>query len=173
VSSPYSPYPQGGEQGEGYGQSPYQPYPPGGGWQPGTPGGDWEPGTQRSYLQGGPVNFGQAISCAFKNAFVYQGRASRSAFWWFFLFSFIIDAVVFGIRQGSHVGGLTLGVIVGIAMLIAWIPLFVRRLHDSGKSGFWALIYIGIIIPIVDIAVAIAIIVLACMPGTPGPNRFG
>jgi uncharacterized membrane protein YhaH (DUF805 family) len=164
VSSPYSPYPQGGDQGGGYGQSPYQPFPPGGGWQPGT---------QRGYLQGAPVGFGQAVPLAFKNALTYRGRASRSAFWWFFLFSVVIDVIVFGIRETSDTAGLALGVIVGICMLVAWIPLFVRRLHDSEKSGLWALIYIGMIIPIVDIVALIAIIVFGCLPGTPGPNRFG
>lgn len=164
MSSPYSPYPQGGDQGGGYGQ-PYQPFPQGGG--------GWEPGTQRGYLQGSPVSFGEAISQAFQNAFTYRGRASRSAFWWFFLFSVIIDVIVYGIRDASPVVGLVIGSIIGVIMLVVWIPLFIRRLHDSDKSGLLALLYIGLIIPIIDIAVMIAIIVLAALPGTPGPNRFG
>lgn len=164
MSSPYTPYPQGGDQGGGYGQPPYQPYPQGGGW---------EPGTGRGYLQGGPVGFGQAIPLAFQNAFTYRGRASRSAFWWFFLFSLIIDAIVYGIRSASPAAGLVVGSVIGIIMLVVWIGLFVRRLHDSDKSGLLALLYIGIIVPFIDVAVAIAIIVLAVLPGTPGPNKFG
>jgi uncharacterized membrane protein YhaH (DUF805 family) len=174
VSSPYSPYPQGdgGDQYGGYGQQPYQPYPQGGG--------GWEPGTQRGYLEGGPVNFGQAISYAFKNALAYKGRASRSAYWWFFLFSFIIDVIVVGIRESSTTVGVVFGAIVGICMLAAWIPLFVRRLHDSNKSGYWALLYLGVIAEfigragsLVTLVALIVIIVFACLPGTPGPNRFG
>src|ERR1700745_1125175 len=60
VSSPYTPYPQGGDQG-GYGQ----PYPQGSG--------DWNTGTPQGYLQGGPVGFGEAISQAFKNILTFNG----------------------------------------------------------------------------------------------------
>ena len=41
----------------------------------------WDP-SQRGYLQGGPVGFGEAISEGFKNIVTFNGRASRSAFWW-------------------------------------------------------------------------------------------
>ncbi|MGH3169293.1 MAG: DUF805 domain-containing protein [Trebonia sp.] len=95
MSSPYSPYPQGGEQGGQYGG--YQPFPQGGG-------GGWEPGTQQGYLQGAPVNFGEAISNAFKNAFVYSGRASRSAYWWFVLFNVIVNIVLDFVERIGTVG---------------------------------------------------------------------
>jgi len=78
MSSPYQPYPQD-PQG-GYGQPPY---PPRGGWDP----------SQRGYLQGGPVGFGEAISEGFRNIVTFNGRASRSAFWWFFLGAIIIDLI--------------------------------------------------------------------------------
>jgi uncharacterized membrane protein YhaH (DUF805 family) len=138
----YTPYPQSSDQG-GYGQ----PYPQG-------------------YLQGGPVGFGEAISQAFKNILTFNGRASRSAYWWFSLFLFIIGiavGVIVAVASGSR--GIqysfdAVGFVLGIA-------LQVRRLHDINRSGYWA--FIGLI-PIVG---AIVLLVFACQPGTPGPNRFG
>lgn len=63
----------------GYG---YVPYPPQqGGYAPAGP---------RGYLEGGPVSFGDAVKLAFRNFFTYQGRASRSAYWWFVLFTVIV-----------------------------------------------------------------------------------
>ena len=46
------------------------------------------------------------------------------------------------------------------------ISLAVRRLHDSGKSGFWWLIGF---IPVIG---TITLIVFYCLPGTPGPNKY-
>ena len=151
VSSSYTPYPQSGDQG-GYGQ--YQ----------GS--GDWAPGTPQGYLQGGPVGFGEAIAQAFKNILTFNGRASRSAYWWFSLFLFIIGIVlgiIVAVASGSR--GIQYSFdAVGFALGLA---LQVRRLHDINRSGFWC--FIGLI-PIVG---TIVLIVFACQPGTPGPNRFG
>lgn len=152
MSSSYTPYPQSGDQGA-YGQ----PYPQGSG--------GWGPGTSRGYLQGGPVGFGEAISQAFKNILTFNGRASRSAYWWFSLFLFIIGIVV-GIivtvasaSRGIQYSFDAVGFVLGLA-------LQVRRLHDIDRSGYWA--FIGLI-PIVG---TIVLLVFACQPGTPGPNRF-
>lgn len=150
MSSPYQPYPQ--DPSGGYGQPPY---PPQGGW--GTP--------QRGYLQGGPVGFGEAISEAFKNIVTFTGRASRSAFWWFFLGAIIIDVI--GAIIGTAAHAVAIQYIIYILVAIVTLSLSVRRLHDSGKSGFWWLIGF---IPIIG---TITLIVFYCLPGTPGPNKYG
>lgn len=161
MSSPYQPYPQEpsggyGQQQPGYGQQGgYSPYPPGqGGWEP----------DQRTYLQGGPVGFGEAISEGFKNMFTFQGRASRSAFWWFALLAIIIDVVVAIIAAVAKVQALQY--VVEAIIAIATIGLQVRRLHDTGRTGWWW--WIGII-PIVG---GIVLLVFDCLPGTPGPNKY-
>lgn len=150
MSSPYQPYPQ--DPSGGYGQPPY---PPQGGW--GTP--------QRGYLQGGPVGFGEAISEAFKNIVTFTGRASRSAFWWFFLGAIIIDVIGAIIGTAAHAAAIQY--IIYILVAVVTLSLSVRRLHDSGKSGFWWLIGF---IPIIG---TITLIVFYCLPGTPGPNKYG
>ncbi|HEV3379834.1 MAG TPA: DUF805 domain-containing protein [Trebonia sp.] len=157
MSSPYSPYPQDGDQGGGYGQPPYQPYPGGSGW---------EPGTQQGYLQGGPVNFGQAVREAFRNIFTYNGRASRSAHWWFFLFYFIIGTAVRYLEETGS-AGLAIGSIIGIVMILTWLSLAARRLHDANHSAFWLFLILFIFVG------WIWLLVYYLQPGTPGPNRFG
>src|ERR1700759_742179 len=112
-NGPYDPYQQQqdpGQQQPPYGgqQPPYGPQ-PGYGQQQGYssyPGGAW--GTDQAgygapynpgggpdgYLRGGPVTFGDAIKLAFQNAFNYQGRASRSAYWWFALATAVVYLVL-------------------------------------------------------------------------------
>jgi uncharacterized membrane protein YhaH (DUF805 family) len=146
MSSPYQPYPQ--DPSGGYGQ------PPQGGWDP----------SQRGYLQGGPVGFGEAISEGFKNIVTFNGRASRSAFWWFFLGAIIIDLIGAIIGRAAH--AVAIQYIIYVLVAIGTVSLAVRRLHDSGKSGFWWLIGF---IPIIG---TITLIVFYCLSGTPGPNKY-
>ena len=129
--------------------SPYEPYPQDTSGGYGQPQGGWE-SSQQGYLQGGPVGFGQAISEGFKNLVTFSGRASRSAFWWVFLGAIIIDIIGAIIGRSAHAVGI----------------LAVRRLHDSGKTGWWWLIGF---IPIIG---TITLIVFYCLPGTPGPNKY-
>lgn len=152
MSSPYQPYPQ--EPPGGYGQAPY-----------GYPG-------PRDYLQGSPVGFGGAIAKAFPNMFTYNGRAARSAYWWFVLFTFlatlglyvVILALILATRNAIPV---FLLVPWGIVVFLTTLPLAVRRLHDSNRSGFWY--FIGFV-PIIG---GIWLLILLCMDSTPGPNQYG
>lgn len=144
MSTPYQPYPQG--QPDPYGQPP-------------APQGGAE-----GYLHGGPVGFGEAISLAFKNIVTFNGRASRSAFWWFGLFAFIIGVVVAIIANVTGVR--ILSTIFGAIFFLLTISLQVRRLHDSDRSGFW---YFLALIPLIG---GIAVLVLDLLPGTPGPNKY-
>jgi len=150
---PLYPYPQSGDQG-GYGQ----PYPQGSG--------GWEPGTPQGYLQGGPVGFGEAISQAFNNILTFNGRAARSAYWWFSLFLFIIGLVV-GIIVAVASGSKAIQYVLDAVIFVLSLALQVRRLHDTNRTGFWWFIAL---IPIVG---SIVLLVFDCLPGTPGPNRFG
>jgi uncharacterized membrane protein YhaH (DUF805 family) len=102
----------------------------------------------------GPVT---AISTALVKTFSYSGRASRSEYWWYFLLytlaclicGFIDAAMIISAieRQGQDALA-TLSVFdfksiyVSIALIPPMISLTVRRLHDAGFSGFWALIYV-------------------------------
>lgn len=90
-------------------------------------------------------------TCLMEKYADFNGRASRSEFWWFWLASFIFNAVVGGVfsgiavaasaAAGSDMSWITyLGNVVELAILVPSIAVTVRRLHDIGKSGWWCLI---------------------------------
>jgi uncharacterized membrane protein YhaH (DUF805 family) len=145
-------------------QGPYGVYPA----QPGYP------AAPRGYLEGGPVGFGDAVKEAFSHGFVYRGRASRSAYWWFVLFEAIVWIVldlVFIIPAGMHntpaifaVLFIVLG-LVGIYLFLVGLALLVRRLHDIDRTGWWVLISL---VPFGSIV----LLVFSLLDGTPGPNRY-
>lgn len=124
----------------------------------------------RSYLQGGPVGFGEAIKQGLRNGFVYRGRASLSAYWWFLLFLLIVSAALTAIVIAiTSATGANLALLIGIVALylsLVWLALLVRRLHDVDKSGLWVLINL------VPFAGPIILLVFTLLEGTPGFNDF-
>ena len=96
----------------------------------------------------------------FRNIVTFHGRASRSAFWWFFLGAIIIDVIGAVIGNAVHV--VAIQYIIYVVVTIVTVSLAVRRLHDSGKSGFWWLIGF---IPVIG---TITLIVFYCLPGRLG-----
>ena len=108
------------------------------------------------------MNFVQSIQTCYKNFFDFSGRASKSEFWWFQLYAIIIYGMMF-VFQGDLV------LVFSILAIVNTIPLYaaaVRRLHDTDKSGWMALISV---IPLIGLY----IIVLLIADGTKGKNRFG
>ncbi len=101
----------------------------------------------------------------------FSGRSTRKQFWLFTLTAFlilvacaVIDTNVFGTDPESAL------VLTGIANLIHLLPsiaVTVRRLHDTDRSGWMLLLAF---IPVIG---QVALLVIACLPSTPGPNRFG
>jgi uncharacterized membrane protein YhaH (DUF805 family) len=73
----------------------------------------------------------------------FTGRASRSEYWWFYLFTVLVTAAA------DTLGG-TVGNLASLAFFLPGLALLVRRLHDVGRSGWWFLIVFTIIgIPVV------------------------
>ena len=110
------------------------------------------------------LNIFEAVGICFKKYFVLKGRASRSEYWYFYLFSLILYLIPFGI------GGENADLFFGLLMLIFTIPSFtvsVRRLHDIDKSGWYVLIYL---IPFIG---GIIMLVMCATAGTEGKNQFG
>jgi len=85
----------------------------------------------------------QSISMTFSKYFEFKGRASRTEFWTFYIFIFLV-ALVFSLGEG-FLKGLGLGSFSGIAnvfFLITFIPNIscaVRRIRDTGKNVWFAL----------------------------------
>ncbi|WP_161522194.1 DUF805 domain-containing protein [Bifidobacterium aemilianum] len=88
-------------------------------------------------------SFIEAIKRFFMNYANFSGRASRSEYWWSFLFIALVELVLSLLNKLSnyHLGFLN-GIWV-LAILIPSIAIFIRRLHDSNKSGLWVLLPIG------------------------------
>jgi uncharacterized membrane protein YhaH (DUF805 family) len=127
-----------------------------------------------SYLQGGPVSFGEAVKQAFSHGFVYRGRASRSAYWWWVLFeaiAVIVLELLLVIPAATHSSAAVALFLVVISIAIIYLALVglaltIRRLHDIDRSGWWVLIGL---VPFVG---GIVLLVFSLLEGTPGPNRF-
>jgi uncharacterized membrane protein YhaH (DUF805 family) len=96
----------------------------------------------------------------------FTGRAGRAEYWWFFLANLIVSLVLAALSRASVVFAI-LSVIYGLAVLIPSIAVGIRRLHDTGKSGWWILLAL---IPFVGY---IILLVFFAMEGTPGPNQYG
>lgn len=117
------------------------------------------------------MNFGQAVSSVFSKYASMQGRASRSEYWYWYLFNFLvtlIPAIWFGVESSSKEGfiGTLLFILISLALLIPNITVEVRRLHDSNRSGGWWWIRL------VPFAGSIIVLVFMLMPSVNEGNRF-
>ena len=101
---------------------------------------------------------GNAISACMKKYVTFAGRASRSEFWYFYLFYIIMYAIGAGI-------GIAIDSQIIMYLFIApfWLPCFAagaRRMHDVGRSGWFMLV------PIYNL-------VLWCTQSNSGTNKYG
>ncbi len=97
---------------------------------------------------------------------VFTGRARRTEYWMFTLINFIISVVLSVVDTAAGMPGVLSG-LYALAVLIPSLAVFVRRLHDTGRSGFWFFI---ILIPLIG---AIVLLVFLVQDSTPGPNQHG
>ena len=100
------------------------------------------------------MGFSQAVKSVFSNYANFSGRARRSEYWYFVLFSLIIGLIPI------------VNLIVGLISIIPGIAVCVRRLHDIGKSGWWLLLCL---IPIINLI----LLVWYCTDSQPGENQWG
>jgi uncharacterized membrane protein YhaH (DUF805 family) len=100
-----------------------------------------------------------------KNYAGFNGRAGRSEFWMFFLINLVIVVVLEII--GALIKTQIIYYLYALAVLIPYLAVSFRRLHDTGRSAWWLLIGL---IPIVG---AIVLIVFCAMPGQQGSNQYG
>jgi uncharacterized membrane protein YhaH (DUF805 family) len=115
------------------------------------------------------MGFGEAISSAFANYFNFSGRATRPAYWYFILF-YVIVAIVAAVIDATVLGAKGVGVLSGLFGLAALIPslaVLVRRLHDTGRSGWFVLLGL---IPLIG---GIILLIWVCQRGEAVANRFG
>jgi uncharacterized membrane protein YhaH (DUF805 family) len=95
---------------------------------------------------------------------VFDGRAGRPEYWWFFLINTIISIVL---RFAIPSAGPIISELYGLAVLLPSIGVAIRRLHDTNRTGWWILV---VLVPLVG---WIWVIVLLALAGDSGPNRYG
>lgn len=104
------------------------------------------------------VDFGEAIRRLFNHLFDFNGRASRSEFWWGILFLFIVSWV------GAFIP--LVNMVLWVPVLIAQLALEFRRLHDTGHSG------VCILLGLIPCVGWIIMLVFYCSDSV-GDNQWG
>lgn len=111
------------------------------------------------------MSFADAIRTCLTKYATFTGRARRSEFWYFALFSWLVQIVLYAL--GGAIKFPMLGALGALALLLPTLAASVRRLHDTGKSG-WMLL-IGLI-PLVG---PIILIVFYVTDTTPAGDKYG
>ena len=111
------------------------------------------------------MNFIQSISTCMRKYVTFSGRATRSEFWWFFLFTILVNLAATSqassfvpiLLDGQDITEnessyflnnfffLYLSTITSLILLLPSLAVAVRRLHDVGRSGWWILIAFTVI----------------------------
>ncbi|MCR2051862.1 DUF805 domain-containing protein [Actinomyces bowdenii] len=138
------------------------------------------------------ASIGDAVKRFFQRYAQFRGYASPSEFWWVHLFLFILNFIAYllvvapmlaalsaaastssdpaAMDSAAATGGagslflLLIFSIIELALVVPSLSLAVRRLHDTGKSGLWLLLYF---VPFGSIV----LLVFFCMPSRPDLYR--
>jgi len=100
---------------------------------------------------------------------VFTGRARRKEYWMFMLFNIIIQGVldIFYYASQKSIAIVVIMCLYSLALLLPSLGVTIRRLHDTGRSGWWFFLgFIPIIGPII-------LFVFICLDSQPGANQYG
>ena len=123
------------------------------------------------------MRFGEAVKSFWSNYATFRGRSRRSEYWWIQLFLVITNLAVAAIdlvlmngdidRFVANGGGGIVGLVWILVTIVPALAVLVRRLHDTGKSGWWALIGF---VPLIG---GIVLLVFTLLDSEAGDNKFG
>lgn len=123
------------------------------------------------YAEPPQTGFVEAIKKGFKGYVVWNARSTRSEYWWWTLFAVIvafvasiIDSALFSTDMATGLGPVS--GITSLALFLPGLSVWIRRLHDTDRSGWWTWI---LLIPIVGFIVAL---IFALLPSKMGPTRW-
>ena len=123
------------------------------------------------YSEPSKTGFVGAIKKGFRGYVVWNARSTRSEYWWWSLFSVIVAIVASVIDTAIFSTDMMMGVgpvsgIVTLALFLPGLSVWIRRLHDTDRTGWWVWI---MLIPIVG---AIVSLVFVLLPSKMGPTRW-
>jgi len=109
----------------------------------------------------------QAVETVLRRYADFSGRAGRAEYWWWWA-ALVATFIAIGMLT-SFVGaaGYVVAALVTPATFIPNLAVTVRRLHDTGRSGWWVLV---VLVPAIG---ALILLVLLLFEGEQGPNRWG
>ncbi len=101
----------------------------------------------------------------------FRGRSNRAEFWWLSL-ALVIAGLLVGSADAAIFGGNAmdtgpLGIVWSLATLIPSLAVGIRRLHDTGRTGWWMLL---VLVPVIGWVI---LLILFCLPGEPQRNAWG
>ena len=102
------------------------------------------------------------------NFAAFSGRATRGEYWWFLLASTLLFV---GLCALTLVVGSSLFLLIwalyNVVVLVPNVAVSFRRIHDTGRSGWW--LFVGFV-PVVG---SVALVVLLALPGDADANKYG
>ena len=110
------------------------------------------------------MSFGESITTCFRKCAEFKGRASRAEYWWFVLFAVLAYLAVGIVATALENAAPTVLLLLGL--LLPSLSVAVRRLHDTGRPGWWYLISL---VPFVGVI----LIVFLAQPGDADGNQYG
>ena len=123
------------------------------------------------------MGFTEAIKSFWSNYANFKGRARRSEYWYVQLFLVLTNLAVAAIdfvlmdsdvdRFIANGGGGIVGLVWIVATIVPALADLIRRLHDTSRSGWWALI------GFIPVAGAIVLLIFTVMDSTPEENAWG
>jgi uncharacterized membrane protein YhaH (DUF805 family) len=138
------------------------------------------------------MGFGEAVKTCFSKYATFSGRARRSEFWWFYLFTLIANAAAYIVDRligwtavsfdTMEINGESYTVastyypgwiqsIVVLALILPMIAVSVRRLHDRDASGWWW--WLNVLNCLCGLGTIILVFAFYIQPSKPGNNKYG
>ncbi len=141
------------------------------------------------------MEFQEAVKSGFDNLTNFEGRATRSEFWWFWA-AIAVPAIILSVIFTSFIP--FVGALIGLAATVLALSAAVRRLHDSGRPGLWLVpfvivtalltllsfvalfsgawllaLLVGYLGAFIQLIVGVVVLYFLVQPSDSGPNLYG
>lgn len=112
-------------------------------------------------------NIAEAVASLYFHYVGFSGRACRAEYWYSWLYFNLIQLLPISAVSGANSVLVGIGIILLFGTALPMLAVTVRRLHDTGRSGWWCLL--GLIF----LVGWIVLLVFMCIDSKPGYNKYG